>query len=184
MIVKLNSVRLAFPNLFRPKPVQGSDPKYSASFLIDPKAQKALVAELEEAMEQVAEAKWGDKAEGILKTLKKQDRVFLRDGNDKSQYVGFEGMLYAAATNDTRPLVVDAKRNELSQADGKPYAGCYVNTSIEIWAQDNDFGKRINASLRGVQFAKDGDAFSGSAPASAEEFDDLSEGAEDEDDLA
>lgn len=178
MIVKLNNVRLAFPNLFRPQSVQGSDPKYSASFLIEPDAD--VIEELEDAMLQVAEAKWGDKAEKILGQLKKQERVCLRDGDGKAEYDGFEGNMYVAASNAARPLVVDRNREELSQADGRPYGGCYVNTSVEIWAQDNDYGKRINASLRGVQFYKDGDSFSGGAPASADEFDDLGDLGEDD----
>ncbi|EAA6845047.1 DUF2815 domain-containing protein, partial [Salmonella enterica subsp. enterica] len=40
------------------------------------------------------------------------------------------------------------------------------------------FGKRVNASLSGVQFLRDGDAFTGGQPASADEFDDISEGAD------
>ncbi|MWN55950.1 ssDNA-binding protein, partial [Escherichia coli] len=57
-------------------------------------------------------------------------------------------------------------------------AGCYVNAVIDIWAQDNNFGKRINASLGGVQFLRDGDAFAGGGVASADDFDDISEGAD------
>jgi hypothetical protein len=48
-----------------------------------------------------------------------------------------------------------------------------VNASIELWCQDNNYGKRINASLRGVQFLKDGEAFAGGGVANADEFDDL-----------
>ncbi|EOA7521129.1 ssDNA-binding protein, partial [Escherichia coli] len=39
-------------------------------------------------------------------------------------------------------------------------------------------GKRINASLGGVQFLRDGDAFAGGGVASADDFDDISEGAD------
>jgi hypothetical protein len=45
---------------------------------------------------------------------------------------------------------------------------------VEIWAQDNNYGKRINASLKGVQFVRDGDAFAGGGAASPDEFEDLS----------
>ncbi len=58
-------------------------------------------------------------------------------------------------------------------ADGKPYSGCYVNGIVDIWAQDNGFGRRLNATLKGVQFVKDGDAFSGGTAVSADAFDDL-----------
>ena len=61
----------------------------------------------------------------------------------------------------------------LTAADGRPYAGCYVIANVELWAQDNNYGKRINASLRGVQFLRDGDAFSGGGAASEDEFDEV-----------
>jgi hypothetical protein len=73
--------------------------------------------------------------------------------------------------------VLHSDKTPLTEADGKPYAGCYVNASIELWAQDNNYGKRVNASLGGVQFARDGDAFAGGGAASEDEFDDLTAGA-------
>ncbi|WP_244126983.1 ssDNA-binding protein, partial [Xylella fastidiosa] len=72
-------------------------------------------------------------------------------------------------------------RTPLAAQDGRPYAGCYVNANIELWAQDNNYGKRINASLGGVQFLRDGEAFAGGGVASVEDFEDLSNVAELED---
>jgi len=106
----------------------------------------------------------------------------LHDGDAKAEYEGFEGNKFVSARAKVRPTVFDQQRQELSEADGKPYSGCYVNASIELWAQDNSFGKRINAQLRGVQFLRDGDAFAGgSRPADADEFDEIA--APDEDPL-
>ncbi len=70
----------------------------------------------------------------------------------------------------------------MAEEDGVIYAGCYVNASIEIWAQDNQYGKAIRATLRGVQFFRDGDAFTANNVAAADEFDDLS--VDGDDDLA
>jgi hypothetical protein len=78
-----------------------------------------------------------------------------------------------SSRNKVRPLVLDRDKSPLTQSDGRPYAGCYVNGSIELWCQDNAYGKRINATLRGVQFYKDGEAFAGGGSATADEFDDL-----------
>ncbi len=44
-----------------------------------------------------------------------------------------------------------------------------VHAVVRLWAQDNAFGKRINAQLQGVQFASDGEAF-GAAPFNAENY--------------
>lgn len=175
MIVKLKNVRLAFPNLYTPQSVNGSDPKFNAVFLLDPKDPQ--VKTLEAAMKDVAVAKWGDKGAAQFTALQKAARVCLRDGDDKPEYDGFPGNKYLSASRDSRPLVLDKDKTPLTQADGKPYAGCFVHTSVEIWAQDNKHGKRINAQLRGVQFFKDGDSFAGGTPVSEDEFD-MAEGAD------
>lgn len=172
MKLKLSNVRLAFPQLFEAKTVNGEGkPAFSASFLIEPTDNQ--VKAIREAIEQVARDKWGVKADAILKQMQAQDKTALHDGDIKSNYDGFPGNLYVSARSATRPLVIDRDKSPLAEADGKPYAGCYVNASIELWAQDNNYGKRINASLRGVQFLRDGDAFAGGGAASEDEFDDL-----------
>lgn len=177
MKVKLNNVRIAFPQLFEAKTVNGEGkPAHSATFLLEP--GDAQVKALNEAIDTVAKEKWAAKAAAVLKQMRATDKVCLHDGDLKETYDGFAGMLYVSARSAARPLVIDADKSPLTEKDGKPYAGCYVNASIELWAQDNNYGKRINASLRGVQFLRDGDAFAGGAPASEDEFDDLSAGAD------
>ena len=176
MKVKLSNVRLAFPQLFEAKTVNGEGkPAFSATFLLDPKHPdiKALNA----TIEQVAKEKWGAKTDALLKTARAADKVCLHNGDTKAEYAGFEGNFYLSARNATRPLVIDRDKTPLTEQDGRPYAGCYVNASIDLWVQDNNYGKRINASLGGVQFLKDGDAFAGSGAASTDEFDDLADGA-------
>jgi len=176
MKVKLTNVRLAFPVLFEAKTVNGEGkPAFSASFLLDPADPQ--VKALNQAIEQVAKDKWGAKAEAILKQMRAQDKVALHDGDLKANYDGFPGNLYVSARSATRPLVIDKDKSPLTEQDGKPYAGCFVNASIELWPQDNNYGKRVNASLRGVQFFRDGDAFAGGGAASEDEFDDISSGA-------
>jgi hypothetical protein len=69
--------------------------------------------------------------------------------------------------------VVDLQGNPLVTTDGKPYAGCYVNANIDVWWQDNKYGKRVNASLRSVQFVKDGESFGAGPLDAAKEFEDV-----------
>lgn len=177
MILKLADVRLAFPALFEAQTVNGEgEPAFSAAFLIE--KDDTQVGAIKKAISDVAREKWGAKADEILTKMVQADKTALHNGDLKSEYAGFEGMLYISARNKTRPLVVDIDKAILNQADGKPYAGCYVNASIELWPQDNKYGKRINASLRGVQFLRDGDAFSGGGAAKQDEFDDLTAGTE------
>ena len=176
MKLKLNNVRLAFPVLFEAKTVNGEGkPAFSAAFILDPANPQVKV--LNAAIDQVANEKWGARAAAILKQMRATDKVALHDGDLKSSYDGFPGNLYVSARSTTRPLVINNDKSPLTEPDGRPYAGCFVNASIELWAQDNNYGKRVNASLRGVQFLRDGDAFAGGGAASEDEFDDISAGA-------
>jgi hypothetical protein len=179
----LSNTRLAFPAIFEAKAFGDAAPAFSASFILTP--GHAGIAVANAAIEAAAKEKWGAKAEATLKQLRAAGKVCLHDGDEKASYDGFEGNLYVSARAQTRPLILDRDKSPLVQSDGKPYAGCFVVASLEVWAQDNQFGKRVNATLKGVQFYADGDAFSGSGtPADPDDFADLSAGADAEAALA
>ena len=172
MKVQLKDVRISFANIHEPKQVNGQgDPKFSASFLF-PKTHPAT-AIVTEAIMAAANEKWGTKAGDVAKALKASDKLCLHDGDAKSDNDGYAGNLYLNASNKVRPLVIDGNRNPLVAADGKPYSGCYVNAIVDIWPQDNQFGKRVNASLLGVQFVRDGERLSGGGVAAADDFEAL-----------
>lgn len=174
MKVHLNNVRLTFPQLFEPKAVNGQgDPKFSGAFLFA--RDHVCVAELTKAVTEAATAKWGAKAGDVLKQLKAADKLPVHDGDSKSDYDGYAGNLFLNASNKVRPLVIDGNRAPLTAADGKPYSGCYVNAIVEIWAQDNQYGKRVNASLLGVQFVRDGERLAGGSVAAADDFEAIPE---------
>lgn len=182
MKVRLDQVRIAFPAVFEPESFNDGDPAYSASFLFPP--DHVAVGLLNEAIDKVGAEKWGAKWPVVKKELTAKDKTCLHDGATKGDLAGFAGNLFVAARNKSRPTVVDRDRTPLTQSDGRIYGGCWVNALIEVWAQDNAYGKRVNAALRGVQFARDGDAFGGGgAPVSANDFDDISADAEDFADL-
>lgn len=175
----LKNVRLAFPNLFEPTTVAGEGkPRYSAMLIIAP--DHPQMAEIKSKMQAVAKEKWAAKAVEVYKSLDKSDKLALHDGDTKAQYDGVAGNFFisAAAQENARPTVIDVDKSPLNQRDGKPYAGCYVNASIDLWAQDNNYGKRVNAQLRGIQFFKDGDAFAAGRPADSDEFEEVTEGAD------
>lgn len=182
--VLLKNVRLAFPALFEPKTDADTGRKSFGAALILP-TDHPQIAEIEAAMNAAGAAKWADKWAITKKGLEKQDRMALHDGDIKAKYDGYAGNLFinANSNENTPPTVVDQARNPLTKSSGKPYPGCYVNASIEFWAQKDHpkGGSRINAQLRGIQFYKDGDSFSAGRPADADEFDEVTEGADAED---
>jgi hypothetical protein len=162
-IIKLTNVRLSYPQLFVAKPPEeGKEPVFSASFLLDKKAHKALIAQIEKATERVAL--------DAFKKKVKLNRVPLRDGNEKSEKEGYgDEVMFVGARNAKRPVVVDRDLTPLAADDTKPYAGCYVNATIRLFAYDHKTGgKGVSASLRAVQFVKDGESF-GAGPVDAEQ---------------
>lgn len=179
MKVKLSNVRLSFPDLWEAVQYQGQGPfSYRASFLMPP--DHADKAKIDAAIQAVAKEKWAAKASQILAgILGVSNKCCFIDGNTKA-YDGYAGNWALTSTRDQakgRPLVIDQAKNPLLAADGKPYAGCYVNATVEFWAQDNNYGKAVRCTLLGVQFLRDGDAFGGGSVADPDDFEALAEGA-------
>lgn len=167
-IIRLNNVRLSFPNLFVAKAIEeGKEPKYGCTLLLDSKTHAKEITQLEHMIDRVALDFFKKKV-----TLK---NVCLRDGNEKPEMEGYgDGIMFVPARCDKRPPVVDRDLSPLAAEDGKIYAGCYVNTTIRLYAYDHPKGgKGVSAGLRAVQFVKDGDSF-GAGPVNAEnEFESL-----------
>lgn len=181
MKIKLNNVRLSFPALFKAEAFKpGDDPRYKATFLVP--AGSALAKEVEAAAIAALEEKFPKKGAAIYKQVYGNNNKCNVSDGDNAEYDGYAGMIAVSAKSKTRPLVIDTDKTPLAEDDGKPYAGCYVNAIIEFFGYDNS-GKGVSATLKGVQFVRDGDAFSGSAPASEDDFDDLSNGADDNGEL-
>jgi hypothetical protein len=186
MKVLIEDVRLAFPALFEPESVGDGEPAYGARFIIEPGSKNAQ--KIEAAMLAVAKDKWADKSDDVLALLIKNGKVAFRKEpytNKKTGdvYAGYEGMWDLGArtpADKPAPTVFDRDRKPVTARSGVVYGGCYVDASVDIWAQDNTYGRRINASLLGVRFWRPGDAFSGAAPASADDF---AEAADDATDL-
>lgn len=185
--VTLDNVRISFPQLHEAKTVNGAgEPAFSASFLLTPNHPD--IAKVEKLILEVGFAKWkdawkrgkgttadGSPTPGIYSILKAQGRIALHNGDEKANYEGYAGNLFISARSPTRPGVIDRDTTPIHATDDKCKSGDYVRASIQIWAMDNNYGKRICASLRWVQFLATGDRFGGgSAPISQDEYEDLS----------
>lgn len=179
MNLKIPNVRLSYPALFEPKAgPEGGEPKYSAAFLLDKDNSEPEIVAMRAGIIAVAKTQWGENnvkwSDGKL-MLKKADgkgmliKTCLRDGDEKAGTTGYENAMFFSASNKMPIPIVDKNPSiRLTKEDRKPLAGQYVNVSIRLWAQDNQFGKRVNAQLNAVQFSADGETF-GDAPVDPEE---------------
>ena len=164
--ITLKNVRLSFPSLFKKAVFQGNVGKHEATFMFpktDTKTYDACIAAIEAIKKENKNAKVPDA------------KVFIKDGDDV-EYDGCAGMWMVKASNGKRPTVINRDKSPITEEDEVMYAGCYVNAIIEPWFQNNDFGKRVNANLLGVQFVKDGEPLGdGGTKVGADDFDDLGE---------
>ena len=170
-IVIFKNVRLSYPALFKPRAFdEKAKPKYQATALMNKTEHADLIAKVKATMQAVAEEKWG--VGKVPKTVK----YCLHDGNEKPDTEGYgPDVMYVGIASDRKIPVVDRAGIPLLEESGKPYAGCYVNISANLWAQDNAYGRRVNAGLRAIQFVADGDSF-GAAPVDpSQEFDPIEE---------
>lgn len=187
MELKLKNVRISFPALAAPQALGDGEPAYGAKFIIEPGSKHA--AALDDAIATVAKDQWKDKAESVLAMLREDRKVCYTKSEYRSKktglpYEGFEGKHYLNTRNaKSRPTVVDRFGNEVTdkgEIERLIYSGCHTHVSLDIWAQDNKWGRRINCTLRGVMFAGDGESFGGGGSvASANEFADFAEDAGD-----
>lgn len=171
---KVARTRLSFPSLFRTANFGEQDTgKYEATFILD---KEKHAAEIEQIKAQIATLMKEE-----LKGKVPADKLCLKDG-DESGRPEFEGAYTLKASTKKRPVVIDKDRSPLTEDDNVIYAGCYVNAIFSLWAQNNQYGKRINAQLDGVQFAGKGEPF-GDGGISADEFSDFGDAAEEDDDF-
>lgn len=179
MEIRLQNVRIAFPAIDKPEAFGDGEPAFQGKFIILPKSKNSQA--IKEAMLAVAKEQWKEKAAAVTQMLKDDKKVCYIEAPYRSKktgevYSGFEGMHSLSTRSKTQPTVFT--KSGLAVTDPREmksliYSGCFVHAKVQLWAQDNKWGRRINCSLLGVMFAVDGEAFGGATPASAADFADL-----------
>jgi hypothetical protein len=162
--VKLENVRLSFPAVFQQEVFQGEKGKYAATLLF-PKTDKKLKAKLDKVIEETI-AQSGFKVAA--------DKICLKDGDD-SEFDGYEGNWALRTKATKRPTVINKDKTPLTEDDEVIYAGCRVNAIVDFWVQNNQYGKRVNANLYGIQFAGDDEPFGIGPVDVTDDFDEIVE---------
>ena len=168
--------RFSYLHCWEPDSVNGGDPKYSVSAIIDKKDTKTINA-IKAAIEQAKKdsvSKWGGKVPANLK-------LPLRDGDiDRPDDEAYAGCYFFNANSRQAPQVVDRKVQPILD-QSEVYSGCYCNVSVTFYGYNSNGNRGIAAGLGNVQFVKDGEALGGRAKAS-DDFEAMAD--EDEDFLS
>lgn len=147
-IIKLENVRLAFVNIFQKATFNGNDDKYRVNLLIN-KNDLNSKNKIDNAINKLL-------ADNKIKLP--ADKICIKDG-DFVEYEGFKNCWSINASSSKRILVIDRDKTPLAEEDDKIYSGCYANALISFWYQNNNFGKRINCAIYGLQFVNHGEPF-------------------------
>jgi hypothetical protein len=150
-------VRASFVHVWEPTSMQDGGPKKYSMALLIPKANKAMIKQIREA---IAEAeilglpKWGGKKPAVLKQP-------LRDGDvEKPDDENYKGMYWINASSSQQPGVLGPDKNELLDKT-KLYSGCYVKADINFYAFNSNGNRGIACGLNNILVVKDGPALAG-----------------------
>jgi hypothetical protein len=172
-VITIKGARLSYPYLFKAQPPKEGtgEPKYSAAFILDKATQNDQIIAVKTKVKEVL----NEFNKGVLLA---PNLYCIRDGSFKPDKPGYgDTVEFISTSNTRRPLVVDHKDVRDAQGklvpmdpeDKRLFAGCYVNATFRLWFQDNKNGKRVNASLEGVQYVGPGEPF-GAEQLEAEEM--------------
>ena len=188
----LPAVRCSFLVLGEPEDYQGNKQfRWSATALVP--YDSPLRKLVEDALKTAAKEKWEKKWESIYENAISDPKATCWLDGKRKDYDGYEGNFALTGhryVDKGRPLVLDKDKSPIYKPDntiyegkgGVIYSGCKVNAQFEIWCQDNKNGKGLRATLLGLQKHSDGDAFGGGSAPKADDFGEITEGA-DADDL-
>lgn len=156
--------RLSYAHIFTPASVNGSDPKYSVSAIIDKKDTKTIAA-IKAAIEQAKKdsvSKWGGKVPANLHTP-------LRDGDiDRPDDAAYAGCYFLNANSRQAPQVVDSRVQPILDPN-EVYSGCYGKISVTFYGYNSNGNRGIAAGLGNVQKLRDGESLGGRSSA-ADDF--------------
>jgi hypothetical protein len=149
-------VRFSYANVFEPKSINGSEPKYSVSLII-PKEDKVTIDKIKAAIEvakQEGLSKLGGKIPANLKTP-------LRDGDiDRPDDPAYADSYFVNANSTIRPGIVDANLQPIIDST-EFYSGCYGRASIVFYAYNANGNKGIACGLQNLQKLEDGEPLGG-----------------------
>jgi hypothetical protein len=167
--VVTGKVRLSYANIFEPKSINGSDPKYSVSLII-PKDDKQQVKVIQDAIKNAIEKdknKLVNKAGKIPANLK----LPLRDGDEeRPEDENYANSYFINANSTKAPAIVGLERDRttgkaIPLGEDEVYSGCYARVSINFYGFNTNGNMGIACGLGNIQKLEDGERLGGGSSA-------------------
>lgn len=155
-----------YVSLFTPRdPPAGSQgkPRYSIVLLYDKKDAAKLLAPLQAAAVEVAEAKWPGKGAQVVKAMR---YPVIADGDERyPDDPSFKGKVFVRASTQADPTrrppgVVNARMERLHD-DEHAFSGCTFKTEVRLFPFDKAGNRGIGVGLNNVQVIREGERLDG-----------------------
>lgn len=180
-MIRVDNVRFSYPHVDKAWKKEGDagEPKFSITGMM-PKTTH------EEAKTAIAAVMKAVLAEAKISVP--SDKKFLRDGDagssedDDDVVNSYAGHWFVNARETNRPALRDKSGKKLDPVEDLEtikelfYGGAWGHILIRPWVQNNKHGKRLNAGLVAVMFAKDDTAFGQGRVDDADAWDDVGGG--------
>jgi len=157
--IMIKDARCSFPQLWHAdKKDDGENFGMGITLILQPAEHGALITEIKSAIKEVIK-----ESDILRKSPPSGDRLCLRgEGGAGWREEYGEGSLILKAGCARTPVVLFPDMSRAREEDDPIYSGCRVNVKVNIWAQANKYGKRVNAKLLAIQFNRDDESFDGS----------------------
>lgn len=158
MKIVTEKVRFSYANVWEPRSVNGSDPKYSVSIIIS-KDDKKTLEKINKAIESAE--KDGISRFGSKFTSGSNFKRPLRDGDiDRADDPAYENSYFLNVNSKAKPGIVD-KNVEPILDQTEFYSGCYGKASISSFPYSINGAKGITFGLNNLQKLEDGESLGG-----------------------
>jgi hypothetical protein len=165
--IKINNVRLSYPNVFNKGSYEGKEnKKYTVTLVLDKsnpdhiKAKKIIDEQINAIYNQTK----------TKRSSFKDDKFCVKEDSEE-----FENSWLIKCGNPKRITIIDRDKTPLTEEDNKIYAGCYANVVIDLYYYDKQYGKFLLSNIYGIQFSKDGEPLGGGIVDVTDDFEDLDE---------
>ena len=161
MKVVTGIVRFSYANVWEPKGINGSTPKYSVSLIID-KDDTKTINDIKEAIKAAYE-EGSVRLKGNGRSVPSLDSIKtpLRDGDkDRPDDENYANSYFVNANSTTPPGIVDVDCNPILN-HAEVYSGVYGRASINFYAYNKNGNRGIACGLLNLQKVRDGQPLGG-----------------------
>ena len=155
------NTRWSYVNVWEPKSIEGSAPKYSVSLII-PKTDTVTVEKILMAI-QTAYEEGENKLKGTSRSVPPFSAIKnpMRDGDkERPNDPAYANAYFINANSAAAPGIVDADRRKVLE-HSEIYSGVYGRASINFYAYNRNGNKGIACGLNNLQKIRDGEPLGG-----------------------